>query len=347
MRLKVSPHGGYISFVASRNAPLSPTLFRVVDLGRGQPVPVSFYKVPDDFVIGAYDWDNTDKYIYVAADKFLSPESEISLARLSLETGSFLGLAKTSDIDRIEDIKYSRADNSLVILSKSFRGDYPRGEYLLKYELSTSRLYELYRAFKILGFQVTEKGQILLAEFTPMRSQGEVFPGLLFAPDTLSVPKNPEEGTRERLVSKIVLFPDGLNTGSDTLLNEQHKSGAEPLTLLNSQQRGFDFNPYLSPDGSFLIFQRSFYRLPYAVRVHIPENTPFLFIRQRKAPQNFNGEEPETKNETEAEFSALSQEFMVMQGADAYKVSIDGRFLAARYMDKSYILLFEMPPDTD
>ena len=88
-----------------------------------------------------------------------------------------------------------------------------------------------------------------------------------------------------------------------------------------SQDRGFDFEPGLSPDGTHLAFMRIFYRLPYAVRVRTPVNDVFLCLKER------NG----------------AQEWVVMQGAESYKFSPGARLLAVRYRDRSFLTLFELP----
>jgi hypothetical protein len=97
--------------------------------------------------------------------------------------------------------------------------------------------------------------------------------------------------------------------------------GEEPEVLLDSQDRGFDFNPRLSPDGRFLSYFRIFYRLPYAVRVRMPENEPFLCLRERDGVQ----------------------EYVVAGGVDSYSFSPGSRYVAVRRADQNSLVLFELP----
>jgi len=363
--MKLSPSRRYISFSAPPSSPLEPYLFKVVDLSRKVAIPVSFTRIPKDFVIGVHAWDSTDKYVYVAQREFLSPENDISLGRLSLDTGTFLGLAKKSDVDLIENLIYSPSDNALIIVSRSFQGSYPRNEFLLSFNLETNTLAKILEAYQFRGVQVTDSGEILVAVFSPMKSEGELFPGFLMAPVNLPVPSTPETGAKERLISQILLIPASARASSTTNWETGIKSGVTPQgepsagsfpLLLSSQNRGFDYNPYLSPSGRFIVFLRSFYRLPYAIMVELPENYSYLFVRERKPKGSAdtpstadrsekNPAEPRTGRgiADEGIFGPDAQEFMVMDGADAYMVSPGERYLAARYYDKSYLRLFELP----
>ncbi len=358
----LSAHRRYVAFYAPPDGPLEPAMLKVVDLGKKVPFPVSFTKVPRDFVIGAYTWDSTDKYIYVSAREFLSPENDVSLGRLSLETGAFLGLVRKSEVDLIESLSYNPAENALVAVSRSFRGEYPRSQFLLSIDLTSGEVKQIMTAYQFRGVQLTRKGQILSAVMNPRREEGQVFPGFLLNPEFLPIPVSPEDGRRERLISRIMLIDPGTSRAvqsganpsavasqpileigevdtSDSMDNHS-ASPAEGVTiLLNDQFRGFDFNPYLSPEGDYILFLRSFYRLPYAVNVKLPDEPSFLFARSLEVGDNGTGARGVSAPSTQGE----SQEFLVMVGADAYKVSPDERYVCARYQDKTYLNLFELP----
>ncbi len=363
IRVSLSPNRRFVAFYGAPNHPLESSFLRVVDLGKKVPIQVSFSKMPDDFVIGLHAWDSTDKYIYVSAREFLSPENEISLGRLSLETGSFMGLTRKSSVDLIESLTYDNYHNALIIVSRSYMGDYPRHEFLLSLDLETIELKKIFEAYQFRGVQVTEKGEILMAIVNPKKEEGEIFPGFLVNPETLPIPQMPEEGKRERLITKIILLSaskvasanGGLFESSVSLSSSAPSSNFQ--VLLDSQTRGFDFNPYLSPEGNYLLFLRSFYRLPYALKVSLPDNSVFLFLKKRAGSivDAKEGATSENKSEDsrEAEGSSPSrfgdswsdygQEFMVMLGVDSYKVSPGEKYLAVRYYDKSHLRLFELP----
>jgi hypothetical protein len=91
--------------------------------------------------------------------------------------------------------------------------------------------------------------------------------------------------------------------------------------LLDSQDRGFDFEPRLSPNGAFIAFKRMYYRLPYAVEVRLPDNGVFLCLRERSGPQ----------------------EYLVMQDVDSYLFSPGSQYIAARPVDKSHLEVYELP----
>jgi len=314
LRLSLSPHRRYLSFYAPPAGPLAPALFKVLDLGKGRATPVSFTKLPPGFIPGVHAWDNTGKYVYVAAREYMSPESDISLGRLSLETGTFLGLTRKSDLDLIQSLNYDPAHNALIIVSRGYKGAYPRQEFLLSYSLTTNELAQLGGAYLFRGIQVTVGGEILAATLNPQKSEGEFFPGFLMVAPEMHPPQTPEEGKAERLISQIILIrQDSEGRGK--------KGEDSPEVLLTGQLRGFDFNPYLSPDGRFMAFLRLFYRLPYAVEVHPPPNEAFLFLQERDS----------------------AQEFMVMQGADRFQVSPGEHYLAARSSDGTHLELFELP----
>jgi hypothetical protein len=123
--------------------------------------------------------------------------------------------------------------------------------------------------------------------------------------DSFRLPDTPAEGKNARLVSRILLIP----------------SVGDTEVLLESQDRGFDFEPCLSPNGSFLAFKRMYYRLPYAVEVRIPENGVFLCLRERKGPQ----------------------EYLVMQNVESYRFSPGSQYIAARPADKTRLEIYELP----
>jgi len=305
LSLELSPQRRYVSFYAPQAHPLEPPLFKVVDLEAGRLRAVEFTKVPPDFIIGKYVWDNTDKYVYVAAQPFTSAESEVSLARLSLETGAFLALSIKTQVDLIDELAYSPSDNSIIIVSRSFGGEYPRGEFLSAYSLNDNALVKLYDAYQFRGIEVVPSGEIIAGVVSNVAFGGAgSSPGFLMVDDTFKLPENPREGRDARYYSQVLLF-----------------GGEEPEVLLDSQDRGFDFNPRLSPDGRFLSYFRIFYRLPYAVRVRMPENEPFLCLRKRDGVQ----------------------EYVVAGGVDSYSFSPGSRYVAVRRADQNSLVLFELP----
>ncbi len=300
----LSPHRRYIAFYVPPAGPLEPPFFKVVDLEAPRIRAFSFSKMPADFTVGESVWDNTDKYVYVAAQEFSSPESVVSLGRLSLETGAFLPLALKEQVDLIDDMAYDRQSNSILMTARSFNGEYPRGSFLVRYSLSENTISRVHEAYQYLGLQVVESGEVL-AGAVVKEAFGGSFPGFLMVDETFALPETPEEGDAARFASRILLLrPD-----------------EEPEVLLVSQDRGFDFEPKLSPDGDYLGFLRAFYRLPYAIRVRAPANDIFLCLKERNGPQ----------------------EWVVMQGAESFAFSPHARLLAARYRDKSFLTLFELP----
>lgn len=314
LRVSLSPHRRYLSFYAPPSEPLAPALFRVLEVGKGRAAPVSFTKMPPAFVAGVHAWDNAGKYVYVAAREYVSPESEVSLGRLSLETGAFLGLLRKSTVDLIQSLNYDPAHNALIIVSRSYQGAYPRHEYLLSYNLTTNELGELGSAYLYRGIQVTAGGEILAAVVNPQKVEGQLFPGFLMVEPEAGLPQTPEQGEAERMLSQLILLSRPAEGKREAELDS-------PEVILSDQVRGFAFNPYLSPDGQFLAFLRLFYRLPYAVRVDLPANDAFLFLRERES----------------------GQEFMVMQGADSFQVSPGEHYLAARSSDHTHLQLYELP----
>ena len=302
---QLSPHRRYIAFYSPPGGPVATPLFRVVDLQTDRRSAMRFSKTPEDFLVGSHVWDDTDKYVYVAAQPFSAVESQVSLGRLSLETGAFMPLARKEQVDLISGLAYDPFTNSLVVTARSFGGEYPRGEFLLRYSLSDNALVLLHEAYQYRGVEVVATGQILAGAVAKEAFKGGSFPGFLMVDESFELPETPVEGGRARYVSRILLFPpDG-----------------EPETLLTSQDRGFDFQPALSPRGDYLGFLRLFYRLPYAVRVRMPEHEVFLCLKERNGPQ----------------------EYLVMRDAESFCFSPGSHYLAARASDKSYLLVFELP----
>jgi hypothetical protein len=301
----LSPSRGYISFYAPPDGPLKPPLFRVVEMAPGKMSAVEFTKLPDGFIIGKHAWDNTDKYIYLAAQDYSSPDTDIILGRLSLETGAFLALAVKDQIDLVNELEYDSQSNALLITSRSYAGEYPRGEFLLQYSLNDNSLVKLSEAYEFRGIQATASGDIIAAEVSKSAFRDGSYPGFLMVDESFRLPENPDEGKDARVVSQILLIPPE----------------GESQVLLDSQDRGFDFEPGLSPNGEFLAFKRMYYRLPTAVEVRMPDNEIFLCLRERKS----------------------AQEYLVMRGAESYRFSPGSRFIAARSADRSYLNIFELP----
>lgn len=305
LSLELSPQRRYVSFYAPPAHPLEAPLFKVVDLEAGRLRAVEFTKVPPDFTIGKHVWDNTDKYVYVSAQPFTSAEGDITLARLSLETGAFLALSIKTQVDLIDELAYSPNANSIVIVSRSFGGEYPRSEFLSAYSLSNNALVKISDAYKFRGIEVVPSGEIVASVVSSAAFGGEgSSPGFLMVDDTFKLPESPREGRDARYYSQVLLFSSG-----------------EPEVLLNSQDRGFDFNPRFSPDSRFLSYFRVFYRLPYAVQVRMPESEPFLCLRERDG----------------------KQEYVVTGGVDSYLFSPGSRYVAVRKNDRFSLVLFELP----
>ncbi len=300
----LSPHRRYISFYIPPSGPLEAPFFKVVDLEAPRIRAFSFSKMPSDFAVGHSVWDNTDKYVYVSAQEFSAPENVVSLGRLSLETGAFLPLALKEQVDLIDDMAYDPQSNAILMAARSFGGEYPRGNFLVRYSLSENTITSIHEAYLYRGIEVIETGEVLVAAVVK-EAFGGSFPGFLMVDETFDLPQTPDEGKAARYVSRILLI------GTE----------GDPEVLLNSQDRGFDFEPALSPDNAYLAFLRMFYRLPYAVRVRTPVNDVFLCLKERHG----------------------AQEYVVMQGAESYKFSPGARLLAARFRDRSFLTLFELP----
>jgi hypothetical protein len=305
LELNLSPQRGYISFYAPPAGPAQPPLFRVVDMTAGKMRAINFTKIPADFVVGHHVWDNTDKYVYVSAEEYTSPDSSISLGRLSLETGAFLPLAVKDQVDLIDELEYDSQGNNIIIAARSYNGEYPRGQFLLRYSLNDNTLSKIGDAYEYRGIQVSDTGEITAATVAKEAFAGSSFPGFLMVDDSFRLPDTPAEGKNARLVSRILLIPPG----------------GEPEVLLTSQDRGFDFDPRLSPNGSFLAFKRMYYRLPYAVEVALPQNGVFLCLRERKGPQ----------------------EYLVMQNVVDYRFSPGSQYIAARPENKARLEIYELP----
>ena len=303
----LSPNRAYISFYAPPAGPLKPPLFRVVEMAPGKMKTVEFTKMPEGFVISRHAWDNTDKYVYLAAEDYSSPDNTISLGRLSLETGAFLALAVKDQVDLINELAYDSLSNSLLITSRSYGGEYPRSEFLLKYSLNDNTLTKLADAYQFRGIQAAASGDIIAATVAKAAFKEGSFPGFLMVDESFRLPETPDEGKGARVVSRILLIPPE----------------GESEVLLDSQDRGFDFEPSLSPNGAFLAFKRMYYRLPMAVEVRMPDNEIFLCLRERKS----------------------SQEYLVMRNAESYRFSPGSRYIAARSADMSYLNIFELPRD--
>ena len=304
LTFSLSPHRRYITFYVPPAGPLEAPFFKVVDMESPRIRAFSFSKTPADFTVGKSVWDNTDKYVYVSAQEFSAPENVVSLGRLSLETGAFLPLALKEQVDLIDDMAYDPQSNSILMAARSFGGEYPRGNFLVKYSLSENTISCIHEAYQYRGIEITDTGEVLVGAVVK-EAFGGSFPGFLMVDETFELPETPDEGKAARYASRILLIrPDD-----------------EPEVLLTSQDRGFDFEPSLSPDGNHLAFLRMFYRLPYAVRVRAPANDAFLCVKERHG----------------------AQEWVVMQGAESFIFCPASRLLAVRYRDRSFLTLFELP----
>lgn len=301
----LSPSRGYISFYAPPDGPLKPPLFKVVEMAPGKMREVEFTKMPNGFFIGKHAWDNTDKYLYLAAQDYISPDCDIILGRLSLETGSFLALAVKDQINLVNELEYDSQSNAMLITSRSYAGEYPRGQFLLQYSLKDNSLVKVSEAYEFRGIQAAANGDIIAAEVSKSAFRDGFYPGFLMVDESFHLPENPDEGRGARVVSRILLIP----------------LEGEPEVLLDSQDRGFDFEPGLSPNGEFLAFKRMYYRLRTAVEVRMPDDEIFLCLRERGS----------------------AQEYLVMRGAESYRFSPGSRYIAARSSDRSYLKIFELP----
>lgn len=301
----LSPGRGYISFHAPPPGPLEPALFRVAQLSPGKVLPLEFHKFPTGFIVGKHSWDNTDRYIYLSDGDYSPPSNSISLGRLSLETGAFLALAVKDQVDLINELDYGTFSNSLLITSRSYSGEYPRSEFLLEYSLNNNTLSKVTEAYMFRGIQAVASGDILAAVIAQEAFKEGALPGFLMVDNSFRLPNEPAEGRGARLASRILLIP----------------TEGETTALLDSQDRGFDFEPSLSPDGRFIAFKRMYYRLPMAVAVSMPENEIFLCLRKRDS----------------------LQEYLVARNADSYRFSPGARYIAARSSNQDYLEVFELP----
>lgn len=134
LKLSVSPGHNYLLFYEPFSDPAVRPFFRVISLKDGEPKLVNFEHMPDNFWVKEFAWDPTDQYLYVAAVPYLFPNEPTSIARLSLNTNSFVALVVKDNADLIDEIVYSFELDALIIDCWSFRGEYPADHYILKYD---------------------------------------------------------------------------------------------------------------------------------------------------------------------------------------------------------------------
>jgi hypothetical protein len=140
LRLSVSPSHNYLLFYEPYTNPNQKPFFEVIRINGQQPELVKFANLPEDFWINAFAWDPTDQYLYVSAVPYLFPGEPTSIGRMSLNTNSFVALTVKDNADLVDEIVYSSKLDSLIINCWSFRGEYPKERYILKYDFYLNKI---------------------------------------------------------------------------------------------------------------------------------------------------------------------------------------------------------------
>lgn len=140
LKLSVSPGRRYLLFYENFRDPGNKPFFEIIDVSGNAPVLVKFTNIPPEFWVNKFAWDPSDQYLYVSNVPYLFPNENTSVGRLSLNTDSFVGLIVKDNADLIDEMTYSNDLNALVLTCWSFRGEYPKERYILKFDFYSNAL---------------------------------------------------------------------------------------------------------------------------------------------------------------------------------------------------------------
>jgi len=159
LKVSVSPSHNYLLFYQPYSNPDEKPFFRVIRIDSATPEVVEFANFPDDFWVNEFAWDPNDQYLYVSGVPYLFPNEVASIGRLSLNTNSFVALVVKDNADLIDEIVYSFNLDALIINCWSFRGEYPREHYILKYNFYENDIEILGLFPYVHNVHITESGE--------------------------------------------------------------------------------------------------------------------------------------------------------------------------------------------
>lgn len=144
VKVAASSDHKYLAVWAPASSPSKKPFFRVLAIGdEDKPEPVYFAGFPSDFWVGAFAWDPSAPYVYVAQEPYTNPQITESIGRLSVENQSYIGLVAKKDVDVVERILVPPSGSDVLVVSWSYKGDYPRDRYLLKLDVNTDKVAPL------------------------------------------------------------------------------------------------------------------------------------------------------------------------------------------------------------
>ena len=120
-----------------------------------------------------FAWDPNDQYLYVAAAPYLFPAESTSIARLSLNTDSFIALVIKDNADLIDELVYSYKLDSLIINCWSYRGEYPNDHYILKYDFYQNELNILGLFPYVHDLYITDSGEEIFFSLVSKDTNGD------------------------------------------------------------------------------------------------------------------------------------------------------------------------------
>jgi hypothetical protein len=144
VKIAVSSDHKYLAVRAEAPSPNVKPFFRVLSVGdENKPEQVYFAGFPSDFWVGAFAWDPSAPYLYIAQTPYTNPQISESIGRLSVKNQSYIGLASKKDVDLVERLLVPEDGRDLLIVSWSYKGDYPRDRYLLDLDVTSDKVTPL------------------------------------------------------------------------------------------------------------------------------------------------------------------------------------------------------------
>jgi hypothetical protein len=175
LRLSVSSSHNYLLFYEPYTNPNSKPFFEVIRINGQEPELVKFANFPPDFWVNAFAWDPNDQYLYISAVPYLFPNEPTSIGRLSLNTNSFVALTIKDNADLVDEIVYSSKLDSLIINCWSFRGEYPKERYILKYDFYKNEIEILGLFPYVHDVHITASGEGIYFSFASKDTNGDGF----------------------------------------------------------------------------------------------------------------------------------------------------------------------------
>jgi hypothetical protein len=123
---------------------------------------VSVHQVPSDFWTAQVTWDNHGQELHLVAQPYLFPDQRYSIGKLSLESGSFSGVALKDNVDLISEVVFIPQREALAVRCGGFQGQYPGEEVIVLLDAAHPEGRVLDARAKGLAMKALASGELLV-----------------------------------------------------------------------------------------------------------------------------------------------------------------------------------------